>query len=67
MEESGHDATEAAHAILSGTAEGTLYIVWPREYGLLRRIKRLLPLWFLGRTQKLTESQFGLGVRREKD
>ena len=58
MENSGHDAMEAAHAILSGVSDGKLYIVWPGEYSVLWRVKRLLPLWFLSQTRKLTESQF---------
>ncbi len=61
MENSGHDAMEAAHAILAGAANGRLYIVWPGEYSVLWRVKRLLPLWFLSQTRKLTDLQFRLG------
>lgn len=58
LEHSQHDATEVSHAILSRVAAGKLYIVWPHEYWLLWRLKRLAPLLFLRETQKLTKAQF---------
>jgi len=39
-------------------ADGRLYIVWPREYWLFWRLKRLSPLLFLSQTQKVARAQF---------
>jgi hypothetical protein len=57
-----HDATQAAAAILAGVAEGKLYIVWPGEYALLWRLKRLAPRLFLYETRKLTTAQLEAGA-----
>ena len=57
VDNSPHDAAETARAILSGVADRKLYIVWPREYWLLWRLKRLAPSWFLSQTRKVTEAQ----------
>jgi NAD(P)-dependent dehydrogenase (short-subunit alcohol dehydrogenase family) len=57
LDHAAHDATEAAEAILEGVAGGSLYILWPREYALLWRLKRLAPRLFLYETRKLTEAQ----------
>lgn len=57
MESSGHDAAQAAEAILQGVIEQKLYIVWPTNYAMLWRLKRLLPRWFLARTQQLVGYQ----------
>jgi len=67
MENSGHDATDAAQAIPSGAADGKLHILWPPEYWVLWRLKRLFPQWFLSRTQKLTESQLRLSGHRKDE
>lgn len=53
MERSPHDAADAARAILAATARGRLYIVWPREYVWLWRIKRFAPLRFLRLVQRM--------------
>lgn len=53
MQGSSHDATAAAEALLAGAADGRLYLVWPREYRLAWRLKRLFPMWFLRRLQSL--------------
>jgi NAD(P)-dependent dehydrogenase (short-subunit alcohol dehydrogenase family) len=53
-----YSAMEAAQAILSGVADSKLYIVWPREYWLFWRLKRLSPLLFLSQTQKVARAQF---------
>jgi NAD(P)-dependent dehydrogenase (short-subunit alcohol dehydrogenase family) len=58
LEHSQHDATEAAHAILSGAADRRLYIVWPREVWLFWRLKRLSPPLFLSQTRKVARAQF---------
>jgi NAD(P)-dependent dehydrogenase (short-subunit alcohol dehydrogenase family) len=57
MDNSGHDAAEAAQAILGAAARGDLYVVWPREYRLLWRLKRYFPMWFLKRVQGFRDSQ----------
>ena len=56
MEGSGHDATEAARAILDAAARGSVHIVWPREYRWVWRLKRLSPGWFLRRVAKLFDA-----------
>ena len=53
MERSAYDAADAARAILAATARGPLYIVWPREYVWLWRIKRLAPMRFLRLVQRM--------------
>jgi NAD(P)-dependent dehydrogenase (short-subunit alcohol dehydrogenase family) len=53
MERSGYEAADAARAILAATARGRLYIVWPREYLWLWRIKRLAPVLFLRLVQRM--------------
>jgi NAD(P)-dependent dehydrogenase (short-subunit alcohol dehydrogenase family) len=62
MESSGHDAAEAAEAILRAVAEQKIYIVWPSQYALLWRLKRLLPQWFLTQTKLITEHRFANGA-----
>jgi NADP-dependent 3-hydroxy acid dehydrogenase YdfG len=57
MDNSGHDPVEAARAILAAAARGDLYIVWPREYRLVWRLKRYFPLWFLKRVQRFRDAQ----------
>ncbi len=64
MDHSGHDPTEAAQAILAAVARGTLYVVWPREYRLLWRLKRWFPNWFLGRVRGFRDAQIRRGARR---
>ena len=53
MAGSAYDATDAARAILSALARGRLYIVWPREYVWLWRIKRFFPIRFLGLVRRM--------------
>jgi NAD(P)-dependent dehydrogenase (short-subunit alcohol dehydrogenase family) len=53
MEGSGYEAADAARAILAATARRRLYIVWPREYLWLWRIKRLAPVLFLRLVQRM--------------
>ena len=57
LEHAAHDATQAAEAVLAGVADGSLYILWPREYALLWRLKRLAPRLFLYESRKLAEAQ----------
>lgn len=57
MDHSGHDPAEAARAILAATARSELYIVWPREYRLMWRLKRWFPNWFLGRVRGFRDAQ----------
>lgn len=57
MTNSSHDAGAAARAILAAAARGDLYIVWPREYRLVWRLKRLFPGWFVRRVAQLRERQ----------
>jgi NAD(P)-dependent dehydrogenase (short-subunit alcohol dehydrogenase family) len=61
MATSGKDATAAARAILGRAARGDLHIVWPREYRLAWRLKRLFPAWFVRRVGRLTESRLARG------
>lgn len=53
MDSSSHDATAAARALLQAAADGKLHIVWPKEYRLAWRLKRLFPAWFVRRVAKL--------------
>jgi NAD(P)-dependent dehydrogenase (short-subunit alcohol dehydrogenase family) len=53
MERSAYDAADAARAILAATARGRLYIVWPRQYVWLWRIKRFAPMRFLRLVQRM--------------
>lgn len=53
MDSSSHDATAAARALLREAAAGKLHIVWPKEYRLAWRLKRLFPAWFVRRVAKL--------------
>jgi NAD(P)-dependent dehydrogenase (short-subunit alcohol dehydrogenase family) len=62
LEQASHDATQAAAAILEGVAAGKLYILWPGEYALLWRLKRLAPRLFLYETRKLTAAQLEAGA-----
>lgn len=57
MTGSGRDATEAARTILAAAAAGDLHVVWPREYRLVWRLKRLSPGWFVSRVARLRERQ----------
>jgi NADP-dependent 3-hydroxy acid dehydrogenase YdfG len=57
MAKSRHDAAEAARAILAAAARGDLHIVWPREYRLAWRLKRLFPGWFVRRVAQLRGRQ----------
>ena len=57
MANSGHDASDAARAILAAAARGDLHIVWPREYRLAWRLKRLFPGWFVRRVAQLRGRQ----------
>ena len=52
-----HSAGEAAEAILAGVEERRLYIVWPREYRIFWRLKRLAPMLFLNEISKLTRAE----------
>lgn len=38
-------------------ADGKLHIVWPREYRLAWRLKRLFPAWFVSRIAKLRTAE----------
>jgi NAD(P)-dependent dehydrogenase (short-subunit alcohol dehydrogenase family) len=62
METSGHDAAQAAKVILHGVAEQRLYIVWPPQYALLWRLKRLMPQWFLAQTELITAHRLDHGA-----
>jgi len=64
MDHSGHDPVEAARAILGAAAAGDLYIVWPREYRMVWRLKRFFPLWFLKRVQRFRDVQIRRAARR---
>jgi short-subunit dehydrogenase len=57
MDHSGHDADEAALALLGAAAAGETYLVWPKEYRLAWRLKRYFPRWFLRRVQSLRDAQ----------
>jgi NAD(P)-dependent dehydrogenase (short-subunit alcohol dehydrogenase family) len=63
MDTSRHDPAEAAQAILAAAARGRLYIVWPREYRLLWRLKRWFPNWFLGRVRGFRDAQLKRAAR----
>ncbi|AGK56289.1 short chain dehydrogenase [Hyphomicrobium denitrificans 1NES1] len=52
-----HSAGEAAQAILAGGEERRLYIVWPREYRIFWRLKRLAPVLFLNEVSNLTGAE----------
>ena len=57
MEGSSYDAADAARAILAATARGRLYIVWPKEYVWLWRIKRFFPMRYLRLVQRTQARQ----------
>ena len=57
MAGSAYDAADAARAILAATARGRLYIVWPKEYVWLWRIKRFFPMRFLRLVQRMRARQ----------
>jgi NAD(P)-dependent dehydrogenase (short-subunit alcohol dehydrogenase family) len=61
MAASAKDAAAAARAILGYAARGDLHIVWPREYRLAWRLKRLFPAWFVRRVGRLTETRLARG------
>jgi NADP-dependent 3-hydroxy acid dehydrogenase YdfG len=54
---SGLDATRAAGDILAAAARGELHIVWPKDYRLAWRLKRLFPGWFVRRIGSLRDRQ----------
>ena len=54
---SGLDATRAAGDILAAAARGDLHIVWPKDYRLAWRLKRLFPGWFVRRIGSLRDRQ----------
>jgi NAD(P)-dependent dehydrogenase (short-subunit alcohol dehydrogenase family) len=58
MNGSGHDAAEAADALLKAAAGGSLYIVWPREYRLFWWLKRFWPMTFLRLVRTLGARHF---------
>ena len=65
MQDSAHDASAAAQALLDAVHRGTLYVVWPRQYRVLWRLKRFLPMSFLKLARKLREKKFpGADPRR---
>ncbi len=66
MEGSAYDAADAARAILAATARGHLYIVWPKEYVWLWRIKRFLPMRFLRLVQQMRTGQTAPGANRRR-
>jgi NAD(P)-dependent dehydrogenase (short-subunit alcohol dehydrogenase family) len=55
MQSSGEDATSAARAILGAAAGGRLHIVWPGQYRLAWRLKRLFPAWFVRRVAQMLD------------
>jgi len=57
MAGSAYDAADAARAILAATSQGRLYIVWPKEYVWLWRIKRFFPMRFLRHVQRMRARQ----------
>ena len=57
MQSSGLDAEDAAREILGAAADGDLHIVWPRQYRLAWRLKRLFPSWFVRRVARLSDRQ----------
>ena len=57
MQGSGEDATSAARAILGAAAAGRLHIVWPGQYRLAWRLKRLFPAWFVRRVAQMLDRQ----------
>lgn len=64
MDHSGHDPVEAAQAILAASAQGNLYVVWPREYRFAWALKRHLPNWFLNRVRSFRDAQLRRAARR---
>ena len=57
MDGSGHDADEAAAALLGAAAAREVYVIWPPEYRIAWRLKRWFPRWFLRRVQAFLEIQ----------
>ena len=47
----------AKRAILTAAARGDLHIVWPGEYRLAWRLKRLFPSWFFRRVAQLRDAR----------
>ena len=66
MAGSAHDAADAARAILAATSRGRLYIVWPREYAWLWRIKRFFPLRFLGLLRRMRAQRLSHAGHRRR-
>jgi len=57
MRASGHDADQAAEALLAAAARRDTYIVWPPSYRLAWRLKRWFPRWFLRRVRTFRDAQ----------
>jgi NAD(P)-dependent dehydrogenase (short-subunit alcohol dehydrogenase family) len=64
MDNSGHDADEAATAMLGLVAAGDVYVIWPPEYRWAWRLKRWFPHWFLRRVQSFRDAQARKAGRR---
>jgi NAD(P)-dependent dehydrogenase (short-subunit alcohol dehydrogenase family) len=64
MDKSGHDADEAAAALLGAVAAGDVYVIWPPEYRWAWRLKRWFPRWFLKRVQSFRDAQARKAGRR---
>jgi NAD(P)-dependent dehydrogenase (short-subunit alcohol dehydrogenase family) len=64
MDNSGHGAQEAAHALLAAAAAGDVHIVWPPQYRMAWRLKRWFPAWFLRRVQAFRDAQLRKADRR---
>jgi hypothetical protein len=57
MAGSAYDAADAARAILAAISRGRLYVVWPKEYVWLWRVKRFFPIRFLRLVQRMRARQ----------
>jgi NAD(P)-dependent dehydrogenase (short-subunit alcohol dehydrogenase family) len=57
MAGSAYDAADAARAILAAISCGRLYVVWPKEYVWLWRVKRFFPIRFLRLVQRMRARQ----------
>jgi NAD(P)-dependent dehydrogenase (short-subunit alcohol dehydrogenase family) len=64
MDNSGHDANEAATALLGAVAAGDVYVIWPPEYRWAWRLKRWFPRWFLRRVVSFRDGQARKADRR---
>jgi len=63
MGASGHDADEAAEALLLAATAGETYIVWPPPYRMAWGLKRWFPRWFLKRVRAVRGVQLGKADR----